>query len=311
MMSFRERYAVYVQKLGDALKTHGLLVNSRQIGFSDSALNAAATGDWDNAVSELRDLLQGILGDRLSAHHQFLERPYVRHMQFPHGGHISIAIINNQSRDWYGTEHTIGSFDFLLEAQRGIFEECSRFLDLGGHQLIWACYYATLASDARVTSFEPSILNVAVGLFNCLVNNVIEKVDVNPFAVLASNAPTGTLDQEKMLVDFMTVPLRTLRLDESLVGLFDFIKVDIEGYEYELLNDPVFLDLMRQAKYSHLELHLGHLVGRGIYQDDWVRRLRAGNLGGTELYSQTEMFSFLETCDPKGFYSFIISEPQV
>lgn len=162
------------------------------------------------------------------------------------------------------------------------------------------------APDAHVVSYEPSILNVAIGLFNCLVNGVVERVDVVPFAVLASNVPAGEGDHAKMLVDFMTVPLRARRIDERTDTPFDFIKTDIEGYEFDLRNDPAYLDLVSRAKSSHLELHLGHLVGRGIHLQQWVERLRAANLRGTELYSQTEMFDFLNGCDQKGFHSFLV-----
>lgn len=306
MSTIQGRYALFVQKLGEALAAHDFQVDADRLGFSRSALAAAETGDWSPAASELRDFLHFALGEVLTDQHEFVEKPYVRRIEFPQGGAISIAIVNKQSAEWYGTERTLGGFDFLLEARRGVFDHCSSFLDLGGHHLVWACYYAMTSKSARVVSFEPSILNVVIGLFNCLVNDVIERVEVVPFAVLASNAPEGSGDEKKMLVDFMRVPLRARRLSESVQHRFDFIKTDIEGYEFELLDDPVFLELMRGTKQAHLELHLGHLVKRGVQLQDWLERLRAARIGGSELYSQTEMFEFLGTCDPKGFHAFMV-----
>jgi hypothetical protein len=305
-MSFENNYAAYLRKLEDASKAHYLAVDPRDLRFSNGVLSAAEAGNWDGAAGELRMLLEKTLAGKLSSGHQFLEHPYVRRIELPGQREIAIAIVNNQSRDWYGSEHTIEAFDFLLEARRGVFKDCRRFLDLGGHQLVWTSFYAMTGPDSHVVSYEPSILNVAIGLFNCLVNGVVERVDVVPFAALASNATAGEGDHAKMLVDFMTVPLRARSIEERADAPFDFIKTDIEGYEFELLNDPVYLDLLSRAKSTHLELHLGHLVGQGVRLQQWVDRLQDANLQGTELYTQVDMYEFLSHCDSQGFHSFLV-----
>ncbi|WP_417581085.1 FkbM family methyltransferase [Nitrincola sp.] len=305
-MSFDSNYAAYLRKLEGALKAHDLIVESQRFEFTASALASAKAGDWNGAAVELRDLLQQTLSGKLSASHEFLDHPYVRCIDLTAQEQIFVAIVNNQSREWYGTETAISAFDFLLEDKRGLFQNCRRFLDLGGHQLVWTCFYARRASDAQVVSYEPSILNVVIGLFNCLVNGVVERVDVVPFAVLASNATPGDGDEAKMLVDYMTVPLRARCIDERADGLFDFIKTDIEGYEFELLNDPVYLNLVKHAQTTCLELHLGHLVGRGVNLQQWVERLQAANIHGTELHSEVEMYEFLGNCDPNGFHCVLV-----
>lgn len=308
-MNFAQNYDAYQKKIADALKAHNIAIVPEDWQFSGRALSAAEAGDWDMAAGELRDVLQKTLGHQLSTGHQFVAHPYVRRIAFPDQGSISVTIVNEQSREWYGSEQAVHAFDFLLEAQRGIFCDCRRFLDLGGHQLIWACFYAMSAPDARVVSYEPSILNVAIGLFNSLVNGVVERVQVVPFAALASNAPADDGEYTKMLVDFMIVPLRGRRIEPFVDEPFDFIKTDIEGYEFELLNDPVYLDLLGRAKSSHLELHLGHLSKRGINLQQLLDLLHAADIRGTELNSMDDAYDFLESCDPDGFYAFIVNRP--
>ena len=300
-------YADYLAKMGSAFEAHGLpLANPGEGTFSDETLQAATAGDWDPAARELTAWLETKLADILADHHSFVADPYVRRIEFPDGGSIAVGIINAQAADWYGTDTTIISFDFLKERGLGLFDGCKTFLDLGGHQLVWAAYYAMTSPDARVVTFEPSILNVAIGLFNCLINGVVEQVEVVPFAVKSSIAADDGDEGNKMLVDFLTVPLLAKTLPETISGAFDFVKVDIEGYEFEMLEDPEFRRLMHELKCGHLELHLGHLVHRGVDVPAWVERLRAADIDGKEYYSGTNMYQFLETCDPKGYHAFIV-----
>ena len=299
-------YADYLAKIGSAFEAHGLpLADPDECGFSSAALKAAEAGDWNPAAREFTSWLESRLSGILAANHKFAPAPYVRRIEFPDGGSISVAIINGQAADWYGTESVLLGFDFLRESAMGLFDGCRTFLDLGGHQFVWAAYYAMTSPDAEVVTFEPSILNVAIGLFNCLVNGVIEQVRAVPFAVKSSLA-AGDSDGAKMLVDFLTVPLLAKTLPETTSGSFDFVKVDIEGYEFEMLQDPVFRKLMHELQCGHLELHLGHLVHREIGVPEWIERLRAAALQGQEYYSGTDMYEFLETCDPKGYHAFIV-----
>jgi hypothetical protein len=197
----------------------------------------------------------------------------------------------------------VGTCDFLVPSARGHLRECKTYLDLGGHQLIWASYYAGTHPDAHVVTFEPSILNVLIGAFNCLVNDVIERVEIVPFAVKAIGQSTKQ-EADKMLVDFLTVPLRTTLLMDHVQGEFDFTKTDIEGYEYEMLSDPGYVHLLKSARHSHFELHLGHLIKRGISREDCKNALLKAGISGTELYSGQEMYEFLDHCDRNGFFAF-------
>ena len=297
---------LFFSKVFEVYKKHELNVNRDVFTFSNLAIENAKLGDWNLCCQELCDILSTSLANILSDNHFFEKRPYVRNIQLTGKETIRIAIINQQGASWYGTENTIAAFDFLLEARRGVFKDSYSFLDLGGHQLVWSVYYAKTSDITSVIAFEPSILNTVIGLFNCLINGVINRVSVIPFAISVTTSFDKN-DGDKMLVDFMKVPLRTCHINECLDGVFDFIKTDIEGYEYELLGNKKFIHLIKNSKNSHFELHLGHLVKRGILLNDCVLALKSAGLNGVELYSGTDMYDFLKSCNPNGFFSFLIS----
>lgn len=302
--------ASFYQKTRKVLELHELDTLG-EIKFSNSALSAALLGNYEICVYELQRELRKILGASLVPAHIFVAEPYVREVKLPDGKQLSIAIINQQSLEWYGRDDAIGAFDFIYESQRGVFKDCFTFLDLGGHQLVWSIFYAKTSAAAKVLAFEPSVLNAIIGLFNCLLNGVIDRVDVVPFAVAARRPESSEIELTKnegakMLVDFMTLPLKTCYLDEHANLKYDFVKTDIEGYEFELLSDKKYRDLVGEAKNSHFELHLGHLISRGVEVEDCVSALRDAGFNGKELYSNIEMYDFLKTCDRKGFYSFLI-----
>lgn len=304
-MKFEKQYQIFQIKIKQAFEAHQIQVHDQDLIFTEAALAAAKYGKWNFAAIELSKLLKDKLFHILSENHKFLEHPYIRFIALPNSQSISIAIINEQSKEWYGTENSIGSFDFILENERQTFKNCKTFLDLGGHQLIWSTYYAKLSAENTVISFEPSILNVVIGLFNCFINDVIDRVDVIPFAVLSSTSNESEASS-KMLVDFMTVPLQMAPLNSSPRHHYDFIKTDIEGYEYELLSDPHYLNLISHAKISHLELHLGHLTSKGVSLKNWIEKLKKAGIHGEELYSQKELYDYLETSAPNGYYSFLV-----
>ena len=304
-MDFYEDYNTYRTKMQEVFALHSIEVDRKDFEFTNEAVELARAGRWELAVGELSILLDRLLSSILNGEHKFLDAPTVRHMSLSPTDDIYIAIMNEQSKSWYGSDFSIGSFDFLLEDQRGILSLCRRFLDLGAHQLVWSIFYAKRSSDAVVSAFEPSVLNVAIGLFNCLMNGVVRRVNVIPFAA-KSSLRKGDCNETKMLVDYISVQVKAVTLSALSERNFDFVKVDIEGYEFELLGCPQFREVLAECKSCHLELHLGHLFHTGVRVSDWVDVLRHAEVRGTELYSETDIFKFLQGCDPRGFYSFLV-----
>jgi len=276
--------------------------------FSDSSRAFAQSNDWTECLVEFSNYMQQILQNHLSNQHQFLTTPYVRNVDFQNGKSMRIAVFNQQSLDWYGSEHFLATCDFLVEEKLGLFEGCSRYLDLGGHQMIWAIYYAMTDEKSKVLSFEPSVLNVLIGTFNCLMNQVIDRVDIVPFAVSAERV--NEKDNSKMLVDYMNIPLRSVYIGDYLGDDFDFIKTDIEGYEYELLGANCYIEALKKCKASHFELHLGHLMRRGITVIDCISILQHHKIHAKEFYSKQDMFEFLSDCNPDSYPAFIINNKE-
>jgi len=271
--------------------------------FSEHAAKQSSIGDWLPATTEWRDFIATALSGRLHESHAFLDKPYTRKFDLNTGHILHAAIINKQGDEWYGQQHSQHSFDFQGEFLNGRMEDCTKFLDLGGHQMLWATFYAKTKKTARVVSVEPSVLNCLIGLFNCLINSVLDQVTILPVAVSSSVDFRAARGKSSMLVDFMTSE-STLTTCFSLGEGFDFIKCDIEGYEYNLISDQWFIEICRSAKCTHFELHLGHLKPKGIGPAEVLRALEVAKVLGVHSTSGQSIREFLSKNPDDGFYSF-------
>lgn len=291
---------IFHEKMKSVYEVFGL--NYEYVLTSDD-FGSLESSNFDQTLDKFKTYLEASLGKMLLSNHQFLEACRVRKFVFENNKTINVAIINKQSSEWYDSENSICSFDFLLEDKLGLFDGCKTFLDLGGHQLIWSIYYAKKSDECTVDVYEPSILNVCIGLFNCLINGVIHQVNVFPYAISIKSPDEKNHDEDKMLVDFINTPVKTNNLIPE--KSYDFIKVDIEGYEYELLQDKTFLELIKKSNYVHFELHLGHLINRSVTYNNCLDLLKSNQIVGMELYSQKDMYQFLEESSKDGFYGLV------
>jgi FkbM family methyltransferase len=190
---------------------------------------------------------------------EFLDEPRVRTVCF-NNRVIQMPLLNKQSVEWYESS-SILNFDFIVESFHGMHLAARTIYDIGGHQGVWAAYYSLLCgNNGRVYTFEPSIINIECSALLFLLNGIENVVSI-PFGV---GEKTGLIEKNEtgLLVDFVEHNIGLLRFDHIFWERADFIKIDIEGYEYELMKS--FPNLFHFCRNIHLELHIPHLINRGI-----------------------------------------------
>ena len=271
--------------------------------LSLSSARWAARGDWTYAGREFAQLLRRATRGKLDSSHTWLSRPFTKEFSFPSGVSLRCLILNRQGQEWYASDSSMSSFDFVKEDSIGIFSECQTFLDLGGHQGLWSTYYGLTRPTAVVDCWEPSLVNGLISLFNFFRNGVIQRVNLVPMAVTGSGALGGTVTP---LVDFVSHDIGLANLSRYSNESFDFVKIDIEGGEFSLLPDLDFRGLVKRSKYIHLEIHPGHFPD-AISREFIIENVKAISKSGIELGTGVPAIQFLETCDLRGFHSLLLS----
>jgi FkbM family methyltransferase len=133
--------------------------------------------------------------------------------------------------------------------------------DIGGHQGVWTLYYAgAVGPNGRVHMFEPSIINIECAALACFANG-IENVTISGIGI-ADSAMTLSPYEEGLQVAGIGHKLNLLPLSQLIWHKPDFLKIDIEGYEYDLVKGtPHIFDM---ADNIHLELHIPFMQARGL-----------------------------------------------
>jgi FkbM family methyltransferase len=175
-----------------------------------------------------------------------------------------VPILNDEGRDWY-EDRPLLNYDFVVEAYLGMHDNVRVIYDIGGHQGVWALYYSfAVGSQGRVYTFEPSIVNVETAALSFLLNDR-SNVIIIPFGIGETNE-TVRVDANGLLIAGVKHNVNIIRLDNIFWEKPDFIKIDIEGYEHELMKS--LPDLFEFCDNVHLEIHVPHLDRRNIdYRD--------------------------------------------
>jgi FkbM family methyltransferase len=139
----------------------------------------------------------------------------------------------------------------FLHALKEIFvEQCyhqklpdnALIIDCGSNIGISILYLKKIAPNSRIIAFEPDESNFMILEKNINVNQ-LHKIELHKAAVWTENTTlsfrvTGsmgsTIDQEK---HDTSVKVQALRLKDFLQQKVDFLKIDIEGAEFEVLKD--------------------------------------------------------------------------
>lgn len=150
----------------------------------------------------------------------------------------------------------------------------SRLLfDVGGHTGAFALTFCAQGPDRRAVLYEPSPRLAATAEELARANGFEGRLDIRPVAVggetgecPATLAPSGFVHLGGPPDAPGTFPVRVVTLDEEWRRLGtapDLVKIDVEGYEYEVLAGG--RDVLGSARpVVFLELHLDILERRGI-----------------------------------------------
>lgn len=162
------------------------------------------------------------------------------------------------------------SFWYLHSLNELFIEEVYRFnpdssspliIDCGSNIGLSIIYFKTLIPDAKIIGFEPDRQ-----IFKILENNInafeFKSVELNQKAVWTANS-TLFFQQNGNLSGHISddsnsgsVAVQTQRLKDLLVDEVDFLKIDIEGAEYEILKDCE--DSLINVKNIFVEYHSFH-----------------------------------------------------
>lgn len=235
---------------------------------------------------------------------EFLDKPACRKVFF-NNSEVMIPLLNKQAVEWYGSS-TIFNFDCIIESFVGMHTHARTIYDVGGHQGVWAAYYSQIVGDnGRVYSFEPSIINIECSALLFLINDICNVVNI-PFGI---GDKTGIIrkQESEALIDFVDHNIGLLRFDQVFFERADFIKIDIEGFEYEMIRS--FPQLFDFCDNIHLELHIPHLQRRGLdYRD--VYNLIPFKYADVVNYQNGQLCSVGPENSLEGYCSLLITKKQ-
>lgn len=166
--------------------------------------------------------------------------------------------------------------DYFTEIE----SDSPRILDCGAHQGLSLYYFKRRFPDARITAFEPDPSNRAIAQRN-IEDNQLQGVEILPYAIAATegvahfNLPKGfsmagslTERRRAMGNEIETIEVTCVPLSRYLGEPVDFLKLDIEGSECEVLEEAA--PYLRQVRYLFCEYH----HGLGLAADRLTRILK-------------------------------------
>lgn len=202
----------------------------------------------------------------------------------------------------------------FLSAYRQIFErelycfnasrENPKIVDCGANIGLCVLYWKQLYPAAQITAFEPDPKVFETLVWNCrhwelgnvkLINKAVWSSETElPF--WTEGADAGRLLEDSELNDKSSITVETTNLRDYLQGAVDFLKLDIEGAETEVLLNCA--DCLHRISHLFVEYH--SFVGKEQEIDTILRVLRHADF---RIHIQPELVSkkpFVEQLNDEG-----------
>lgn len=157
----------------------------------------------------------------------------------------------------------------------GVIRTARRILDIGGNIGTSALYFASLNPKASIHSFEPHPQNLRRAYKNLSINS-FSHIEMHPFGLGLEESTFKLYEVDphnpgmnRILhgdQKYPYVEIRVRNLDEVVSegkwDDIDFIKIDVEGFEYEVLSGAK-KTLLKQTPTLFIELDDNHLRSNG------------------------------------------------
>jgi FkbM family methyltransferase len=157
------------------------------------------------------------------------------------------------------------------------------FVDVGANVGLYAVACARRVRPGRVIAFEPDAGNAELLGRTIALNGVGDVVEVRQLALGSESGELpfrSAMQQSGFQADWSeTVAMSTLDLEVG--GRVDVLKIDVEGFELEVIAGAagILFDLTRRPRAIFLETHSAVLAARGLEEAPMLAVLeRAGYL---------------------------------
>ena len=193
-----------------------------------------------NHDSPIRGLLRHSLGRKLFSR---VAGPLVR-IELPNHPYAMVL----DTRDAWGvSKHILKHGDYDVEICKTllrILPKGARCLDIGANIGFWSCFLASELDATSVVAVEPEPSNLRLLKKNVSLNDLNNKIriieaaaDTCPGALDLYLSPDNAGDHQLYAADTSRtkVQVPVVRLDDVIDSAIDFVKIDVQGYEWKAL----------------------------------------------------------------------------